>query len=138
MLASTGLSLPGSSEKVAQEVEEGMKQLFDPDKPHDLNSRGFDDESTPLHLASTYGHLEIARILVEHGVGATACDNWRRTPLHAASEYGHLEVVRFLLEHGADMTARDNEGATPFQLASIGGHVELMHFLVGQGADIQV
>jgi len=175
-------------ENVAQEVEEGLKELFDPDKPHisiwvwicdpknpsmdseraerpsapggtplhyatmcglqnvvkflaiehsrDLNSRGFDDESTALHVASTYGHLEIAHVLVEHGVDTTACTNWRRTPLHVASEYGHVEVVRFLLEHGADVTARDNDKATPLHRASVSGHVEVARLLVERFPDV--
>jgi ankyrin repeat protein len=175
-------------ENVAQEVEEGLKRLFDPDKPHlsiwiwicdprnpsmdsdraerpstpggtplhyatmcglqnvvkflaiehsrDLNSRGFDEESTALHVASTYGHLEIAHILVEHGVDTTACTNWKRTPLHIASEHGHVEIVRFLLEHGADVTARDNDGATPLHRASVFGHVEVARLLVERFPDV--
>ena len=175
-------------ENVAQEVEEGMKQLFDPDKPHlsiwvwicdprtpsidseraekpstpggtplhfaavcglqniakflaiehpgDLNSRGFDNESTPLHVASTYGHVEVARVLVEQGVDMAARNDEGFSPLHVASKKGHVDVVRFLVEHGADMLARDNNESTPLHVASVPGHVDVARLLVEHGADI--
>ena len=174
-------------ESVAQHVEDGMIQLFDPKKPHfaiwvwicdprnpsmdseraerpsqpggtplhyaavcgvqeivkylaieysrDLHSRGFDNGSTALHVASTYGHLEVAQILVECGMRATARNNSGCTPLHDASSRGHVEVVRLLIKHGADATAGDNEGWTALHLASIPGHIEVARFLVEHVAD---
>ena len=37
---------------------------------HDVNSRNFNYELTPLHLASREGHLDVARFLAEHGANA--------------------------------------------------------------------
>jgi len=42
--------------------------------PQDVNSQHFDDELTPLHLASQEGHLDIAWFLVENGTNIAAQD----------------------------------------------------------------
>jgi len=38
--------------------------------PQDVNSWNFNNELTPLHLASQEGHLDIAQFLVEHSANA--------------------------------------------------------------------
>jgi len=101
----------------------------------DLHSRDFDDEWTPLHVASTHGHVEVVRILVEHGADVTARDNNGKTPLHAASRNGHIEVARFLISHGANTAARDNGGWTPLYWASIEDHLVVAHLLIEHDAD---
>ena len=67
------------------------------------------DGSTALHLASRYGHTDLARMLVERGadVSAQKKDGW--TALHLASSYGHTDLARMLVGHGADMAPQ----ATP-------------------------
>jgi len=44
------------------------------ERPQDVNSQDVDDDSTPLHLASREGHVEVARFLIEHGADVTAHD----------------------------------------------------------------
>ena len=41
---------------------------------HDVNSLCFDDQSISLHLASREGHVEVARLIVEHGADSAAQD----------------------------------------------------------------
>jgi ankyrin repeat protein len=103
--------------------------------PEDVNSRSFENESTPLHLTLEGGHLDIAWILLKHGADATAQteDGW--TPLHGAASQGYVELARYLVEHGADTTARTVDGWTPLHGASEGGHVELARLLTQHGAD---
>jgi ankyrin repeat protein len=74
--------------------------------PQDVHSRGFYDDTTPLHLASRRGHEDVSRLLLVHGADATARADGGKSPLHMASERGHEHVVRLLLEHGADATAQ--------------------------------
>src|SRR6267142_601009 len=101
----------------------------------DLNSRRFNDGSTPLHLVLREGHVEVAQFLVEHGADATAQDKDGWTPLHRASSEGHIELAKFLIQHGADVTAQDKDGSTPLHRASSRGRIELTQFLVQHGAD---
>src|SRR5216683_2608287 len=101
----------------------------------DANSRSFDDELSPLHLASRGGHVEIAQFLVNHGVDAAAKNKYGLTPLHLASSLGHLDVARSLIEHGADAAAQWEDGSTPLHFASAGGHLDVARFLVEHGVD---
>ena len=58
---------------------------------------------TALHVASFYGHVEVVRLLLEHGAQLnTATSTSRSTPLHLAALSGHIEVVVELLKAGAD------------------------------------
>jgi hypothetical protein len=104
--------------------------------PRDVHSRGFDNKSTPLHEASTFGHVEVVRILIGHGADVTARDNDGKTPLHLASIHENVEVARFLIKHGADATAQANNGWTPLHVASSCGCVEVARVLVEHGADV--
>src|SRR6266851_1696452 len=177
-------------EGVSENVEEGMKQLFDRSKPHlavwlwiydpilgqdqyqeverpmpplgtpllfatfcglhtlveflvvehtqGVHSWDVDDtndKSTLLHLASREGHVEVARVLIEHGTNATARDSNGSTPLHHASHNGHMDLARVLVGHGADATVQDKTGWTPLHKASVYGHVDLSRFLIEHGAD---
>ena len=103
--------------------------------PQDVSSRDFNDELTPLHLASRAGHLNIARFLVDHGANVAAQDQVVSTPLHEASQWGHLDLAQFLVDHGANASAQDQYGSTPLHRAAQWDHLDLAQFLVEHGAD---
>ncbi|KAI0284753.1 ankyrin repeat-containing domain protein, partial [Russula brevipes] len=72
----------------------------------------------PLHIASRFGHADVARCFLEHGVDVNVLDDHQRsTPLHLASLHGQLEVARLLIENGANLDAKDSEGRTALQVA---------------------
>ena len=54
------------------------------------------DRSTPLHRASRFGAVEVARILLEHGADVEAEDDKGRTPLRSA---GRDDMRKLLLEY---------------------------------------
>ena len=142
-------------EYVSRNVEDGMKQLFDPSKSHfavciwtrdpaanrwerkPRAERPLPIPRTPLHYAAHWGLLSIVEFLViehaqdVHSQGFTDPD--KATPLHLASEKGHVEVARFLLEHGAGVTARNKFGDTPLHLAK---QVEVADLLIKHGAGV--
>ena len=95
----------------------------------DLNARGFFDE-TALHLASRDGHVEVARVLLEHGADVDARDISKWTPLRHALDEGHVEVARVLIENGADVGAQGVDGWMPLHWASRHGQAELVQVLL--------
>ena len=102
----------------------------------DVNARGFDRKETPLHVALRQGHVEVARVLLEHGADTEARDDDDRTPLLWASQFRHVELAQVLLEHGADTEARDKDNYSPLERATQNGHVELAQVLLEHGADV--
>jgi ankyrin repeat protein len=65
---------------------------------HDDN----DTNSTPLHIASSKGWLEVARLLLSHGANVDEKDKEGRTSFQVASSKGHVEMTKLLLDHGAN------------------------------------
>lgn len=59
-----------------------------------LSSRGL----VPLHNACSYGHYEVAELLVRHGASVNVADLWKFTPLHEAAAKGKYEICKLLLK----------------------------------------
>jgi ankyrin repeat protein len=57
--------------------------------------------------ASRNGHVEVLKLLLDHGANVHAISDWT---LRWASQNGHVDVVKLLLDHGADVHA-DNDCA---------------------------
>ena len=72
----------------------------------------------PLHNAVSFGHEEMAHLLITHGSNINATDNFSYTPLHEAALKGKTNVCMLLLAYGADPELKNKEGKTPLQLAS--------------------
>jgi ankyrin repeat protein len=148
-------------EDVSRNLEDGMKQLFDPTKPHlaicvwiyciydravPILERTPRSKSplplpqTSLHYAASWGLHPVVEFLII-GYSQDVCsrdftDN--STPLHLASRNGHGKAVCKLIERGADLTAQNNNGWTPLHLASQMGHADVAHMLIERGADLTV
>ena len=105
------------------------------ERSQDANTRGFDDNETPLSGASREGHLKVAEVLLELGADVKAQDKDNWTALHVASAYGHIKITRMLLEHGADVEALDLGNRTALHRASERGHLGIVAVLVEHGAD---
>jgi ankyrin repeat protein len=84
-----------------------------------VNSYAYDGW-TPLHLAAFFGHLDAARVLLDHGadVNSVSQNNLTNTPLHAAAAGRHSDLALLLLSAGAASDAVDAGGYTPLQIAT--------------------
>ena len=139
-------------ENVLQHVEDGMKRLFDPGRPHlaicvwihqPTSRRRIQSESpfpcpgTALHYAALWGFHTIVEFLITKHSGSQDVRSQdfidRATPLHLASRRDHAEVVRMLLKFGADVTARNKHGMTPLHLTS---QMEVAHTLLESSANV--
>jgi len=75
-------------------------QLFVSSSTHCANATAQrNDGTTPLHRAFEQGHVDLARLLIEHGTDATAQSNDGTTPLPRASRRGHVDVAQFFIDH---------------------------------------
>ena len=91
---------------------------------------------TPLHMASSQGWLEVARLLLSYGAKVDKKDKGGNTPFQVASRGGHFEIMELLLEHGACVDSRGCNGSTALHSAtSIPGHVDVIQWLLDHGAD---
>jgi ankyrin repeat protein len=83
----------------------------------------------PLHSAVAGQHLEIAKLLLDHGADANAVQADGFTPLHGAAENGDDDMVTLLLAYGANKTAQDSQGRTPLDLAVAQGYEDTVALL---------
>ncbi|CAE7423520.1 FRAS1 [Symbiodinium sp. KB8] len=90
----------------------------------------------PLYAASSEGHLEVVRLLLEASADKDKATNDGRTPLFVAAGQSHLEVARFLLEAKADKDKATHDGFTPLCFAVQEGHLEIVGLLLDAKADM--
>ncbi|CAH1255376.1 TRPA1 [Branchiostoma lanceolatum] len=98
-----------------------------------------DDESTPMHLASSQGALDIIKLMMESADKNRQTihlrDVQQMTPLHKAAMFDHTGTVEYLLEEGADLNCTDSEERSPLLLAASRGAWKTVKVLLSRGAD---
>lgn len=70
------------------------------------------NKSYSLHLAASYGRLEVMKLFLDAGQDPNVRDTLRNTPLHSAVAWSNTEAVALLLERNADASAKDWLGCT--------------------------
>jgi hypothetical protein len=140
-------------ENVSSQIKDGMKCLFDADKPHfatwiwiyDAHSRRsmstmFPEkpEAVPLYYAARFEFRDLAeQLIAEHPEHVNARIGEYGILWQIVEKGGGADIVSLLLEHGADV---ENHGveSTPLLRASWYGNIEAGQCLLDHGADINV
>jgi len=93
---------------------------------------------SPLHLASSYGFVQVAEILLDNraDINMAASGGLGDTPLHMAVSCGQLAVAEYLVSRGADVSRRNADGKTVLMVAAARGQLALVRLLVEAGADV--
>ena len=81
------------------------------------------------------GHLEVARLLLDHGANVNARQRNHWTPAHVSTSHGYLGIVKLLLETWRlDVHAVNSEGQTPYQESLAYGYGEIADLFREHGA----
>ncbi len=95
------------------------------------------DGVTPLFAASSNGHYNIVRLLLESWAQVDAADTKGRTALIAASFNGHFNCVQLLLDKGADPLATDEQGVTALHAAVLRGSTDIVNALLDEEPELR-
>ena len=132
-------------EQVWKRVEDGIRRLFDPAKPH-LKSwlqhspiqssqffAGYNLDKhcgSSLYYASLCGFRDLAAQLIsENPQHVTGPFGRNPTPLVAALDRGHLDIAELLYQAGADLGIRNDHNMTLLHAASAGKSVDIVRWL---------
>ena len=139
-------------ENVQSQIQDTLKRLFDPKRPHlrawiwmhdvevKYNIHQFGHSTakrppplpaTPLYYAVFCGFSELAKWLITtHGEDVNAKCYDEKTPLHVASQEGHVDAVHVLLDHGAHVNSLDYLNWIPLHFASRMGNLKVVELLL--------
>ncbi|OQR70923.1 serine/threonine-protein phosphatase 6 regulatory ankyrin repeat subunit C-like [Tropilaelaps mercedesae] len=93
---------------------------------------------TCLHHAVFNGHVQMARLLLDHGASPDILDKKQRRPAHYAAFLGHADLLRLLAQHGAQLEVFDQDRLTPLHAACAGGRSVAVQALLAMGARVDV
>lgn len=109
-----------SNEQYADAVQNGelatVKSVLDDDPA--MVSFQFDSNNSPLQLAASRGHFDVAQLLVERGADVKATGDQGMTALHYAVDAHYDKIVDLLIANGADVNLVDARGLSPIAAAA--------------------
>lgn len=115
-------------------LKELMVSLLHPKA--ELNVGVMDKRRSFLHMASEFGHLEVAAELLRRKADVNYADADGMTPLHFAARNDRGCIVKLLLDYGANIEAKSNNSETPLFLAVHCCSYQSITLLLNSGADV--
>ena len=94
------------------------------------------DTAKSLHMATSLGHADIARSLIEHGASVDSVDDYLWTPLHFAASKGQLQLTELLIDSNANVNAVNDRLESPCMVAASAGFLQPIQALIQGGADL--
>uniref|UniRef100_UPI0021490572 ankyrin repeat domain-containing protein n=1 Tax=Endozoicomonas sp. ISHI1 TaxID=2825882 RepID=UPI0021490572 len=94
------------------------------------------NDFTALLLASSQGHKDVVKCLIEAEADLNALSDDGATPLFLAAQEHNTDCVELLINAGADINARTQYGITPLAIAAGRGHTDIVKLLIGAKADL--
>lgn len=99
------------------------------------NVNGIESNKRPLLLAAKENHIEVMRILLEHGADITLSNGQGSTALMAAARCDRLQAVQFLLQAGASVGLYDHHGYADIEYAALSNNFEMVHDMLNAKPD---
>ena len=88
-----------------------------------------------LHEAVKKGHIDIVKILLDHGVDINERRERGVTALYLTCSYPNFKIYKELSERGADINLPHNDNM-PLDMAAMGESLDIMSDLLDRGANI--
>lgn len=102
-------------------------------------------ENSPFYIASRYGHLEIANLLLAHNPSHVSREDTRMSLVYAACLGGNIDIIKRWIDPGMDINQplrhiesfTDCEKKTPLFAACSAGHQHVIDFLIENFPELQ-
>uniref|UniRef100_A0A665UMX6 Ankyrin 2 n=1 Tax=Echeneis naucrates TaxID=173247 RepID=A0A665UMX6_ECHNA len=137
----------GASHSLATKVDVGVIYLFQYSTPifrkrnliiFSSNCVSPQKGFTPLHVASKYGSLDVAKLLLQRRAPPDSAGKNGLTPLHVAAHYDNQKVALLLLDKGASPHTMAKNGYTPLHIAAKKNQMEIATVLLQYGAETNI
>lgn len=105
------------------------------EKGVNINTRDYDDKTTPLIIAAKMKEAPLVRYLLRSGAKTDLYGKDGKTPLLIAAAGGHKSLVAVLIKAGANLDLSDQNGTTPLIAGVLARKKEVVKLLLEAGAD---
>ncbi len=105
------------------------------EKGVNVNTRDYDDKTTPLIIATKLRDASLVKYLLASGAKADLYGNNGKTPMIIAAEAGDRTLVALLINAKANMDIADDNGTTPLIASVLARKDNIVKLLLESGAD---